>query len=238
MYFMRNSLLTLFLLHFVILSFCQSTGYGIKEYNQSIKKGLASEAKEICDINPNFPALWIKEYISVELSVTCEGEILKAEGVDQNFTEEQQRILKMSETGTDIAVNVKYYPDNNLPEEAKEIDFAYSIVPDIDAVYQDGEEIMQQYFKENAVDRIFEVTDKDVHKVIVSFDITQKGDVINPKVSQRSHSQDVDDIVLDAVKNMSKWIPARNADGTIVEQSREFIITREMCSNPALYVYE
>jgi TonB family protein len=235
---MKNSLLTLMLLHFVILSFCQSTGYGIKEYDRPIKKELTSEVKEICDINPNFPATWVKEYISVEVSVMCDGEILKAEGVNENFTEEQKRIIKMGETGTDIVVVVKYYPDNNLAQEAKEIDFAYTIVPDIDAVYESGEEVMQQYFKENAVDRIFEATDKDVHKIIVSFDISESGDVINPLVSQRSHSSDVDEIVLSAVKNMSKWIPARNADGTIVDQSREFIITREMCSNRTLYVYE
>ena len=235
---MKNTLLTLMLLHFGLISFCQGTGYGIKEYDRSIKKELISEVKEICDINPNFPAAWIKEYISVEVSVTCDGEILKAQGVNQNFTEEQQRIIKMGETGSDIVVVVKYYPDNNLTKEVKEIDFAYTIVPDIYAVYQGGEEVMQQYFKKNAVDRIFEVTNKDVHKVIVSFDITENGDVINSTVSQRSHSSDVDEIVLSAVKNMSKWIPARNADGTNVSQSREFIITREMCSNPTLYVYE
>ena len=162
---MRNSLLTLMLLHFVLLSFSQNTGYGIRQYSPSIKKGSASEAKVICDINPNFPATWIKEYISVELSVTCEGETLTAKGVDNNFNEEQLRILKMAETGTDIMVVVKYYPDNNLPKEVKEVDFTYRIVPDIDAVYIGGEVLMQQYLKENAVDRIFEVTDKDVHKV-------------------------------------------------------------------------
>ena len=235
---MRNSLLTLMLLHFVLLSFSQNTGYGIRQYSPSIKKGSANEAKVICDINPNFPATWIKEYISVELSVTCEGETLTAKGVDNNFNEEQLRILKMAETGTDIMVVVKYYPDNNLPKEVKEVDFTYRIVPDIDAVYIGGEVLMQQYLKENAVDRIFEVTDKDVHKVIVNFDIAENGEVTNSKILQRSHSQDVDEIVLKTIKNMSKWIPARNADGTIVSQSLQFIITREMCSNPTLYVYE
>lgn len=233
---MRNTILLLTLLHFTLFSFSQEIGYGVTPYPQSIKKSKTSEAKVISDINPRFPTTWIKEYISVELSVTCNGETLTAEGVDATLNKRQQDILKMGETGTDIVVSIKYYPNNNLPKEIKEMSFTFNIAPDHDAQFIGGEMILQQYFKENVINQLSEISNKELHQAKVRFNINQNGKVYNAKILEKSHSRKIDQLLLTTIDNMPIWTPAKNNDGTIVGQAFEFIVTKDQCIYKELFV--
>lgn len=226
---MKNSILTLVLLHFALFSFSQELGYGILPYSRVIKKEKISDIKELSDINPRFPASWIREYVSVNLSVIQNGRILTAEGTGFELNKAQLQILKMGETGADISVAINYYPNNNLPKEVKEMDFTFAIAPDIDAQFQGGKAELQAYLKENAIDRLPEMSEIELHQAKISFTISQNGDVTNAKVLERSHSEKIDGLLLSTIKNMPKWIPAKNADGTNVSQNFEFVVTKDLC---------
>lgn len=227
---MKKTILTLALLHFALFSFSQELGYGVLPYSRTIKKEKASVAKVLSDINPRFPASWIREYVSVSLSVSQNGQVLKADGRGFELNKEQQQILKIGETGADINVAIKYYPNNTLPKEVKDMDFTFTIAPDIDAQFQDGKAVIQQYLKENAIDRLSEMSDIELHQAKVSFNINQNGDVTNAKIFERSHSAEIDGLLLTAINNMPKWLPAKNADGTLVSQAFEFIVTKDLCT--------
>ncbi len=226
---MKNSILTLVLLHFALFSFSQELGFGILPYSRTIKKEKVPEVKVLSDINPRFPASWMREYVSVNLSVIQNGHVLTAEGTGFELNKAQQQILKMGETGADISVAIKYYPNNNLPKEVKDMDFTFTIAPDIDATFQGGKAQIQQYLKENAIDRLPEMSNTELHQAKVSFNIAQNGDVTNAQVLERSHSEKIDELLLTTIKNMPKWIPAKNANGTDVSQSFEFVVTKDLC---------
>lgn len=233
---MKNAILVLFLLHICVFGFSQQTGYGVLSYSQSIKKQKVESAKVISDINPRFKASWIKEYISVTLSVSCGSETLTAEGTGFTLNEEQQRILKIGDTGTDIVFAIKYYPNNNLPKAVKNMNFSFLIAPDIDAKFEGGETVMKKYLKENAIDRLSKISETEIHQIKISFNVAKDGRVTNVKVLQRSHSDKIDALLLATIRKMPKWIPAKNADGTVVSQTLEFVVSRDLCTYTGLFV--
>jgi len=229
MFEIRNILLTLVLCHFALLSISQEIVFGIVPCGQSIQKQKASAARLIMDINPNFPTSWIKEYVSVDLSVTSNGQILKAKGSGFQLNSEQQHILKQADTGSDIQVAIKYYPENNLPKEVKEMNFTFLIAPDVDAEFPGGRQSMKAYLQKNIIDQLSNISSSEVHEAKVSFVITENGEVSNVKTLARSHSAKIDALLIRTLADMPKWTPAQIVDGTIVSQNFEFIVTRDLC---------
>ena len=76
---MKNSVITLLLIHFVLFGFSQNIGYDVRgTYMRPIVKENLNEAKTVSDINPGYPSSWISHYISVEVLATCNGIVMKA----------------------------------------------------------------------------------------------------------------------------------------------------------------
>ena len=232
---MRNSILVLFLLHLAFSGFSQGLVYGILPISQTIKSAEINEVKTISDMNPVFPSSWIREYVLVDLSINCNGEIFTASGSDSTLNKDQLDILSMASTRSDIMVAIQYYPNNDLPKELKEMDFIISIAPDINAEYQEGSEQMHKYLKKNVIDRLSVVSDMEIHEAIMRFDVSANGEIQKAKIVHKSHSDEIDQLLLNAIRKMTKWNPAKNNDGTLVSQAFEFIVTRDACANSGLY---
>jgi len=182
------------------------------------------QAETIADLNPYYKPSWVKEYIAIRIEAYHNGSLKKAIGEGEILTLSQKAIMRGADVGTDISVVVDYIPDNNLKiNEAKQIDFTFTIDPENMAQYEGGDEALNLYLQEQVMDKIPEGVFIDYILAIVKFTISEDGDAIDAHVFESSKNEIIDKLLLDAICNMPEWLPAEYDSGTKVRQ--EFALT-------------
>jgi hypothetical protein len=194
----------------------------------SITKERVSEAQTLVDLDANYQSSWIKEYILVEVLTSYEGKILKAAGKNDTLTQEQKDIMNLADAGTDIRVEVQYIPENSLVQnDPKKLDFAFTVEPESEAKYAEGPQQLKQYLKDQAIDKIPKGSFKELDLAAIKFTINEYGQVsdayVFDPVYQASGKERINELLLEAIRNMPDWKPAEYADGTRVKQ--EFVLT-------------
>ena len=194
----------------------------------SITKEKLKEVQTLVDLNPHYKPSWIREYISVEILTSYKGSIRKAVNKKNTLSQEQKDNINMADTNTDILVKVQYIPENTLTQnDIKEINFTFTVDPESEAEYIGGQQQLRQYLQKKAIDKIPDGSFKNYDLTIVKFIIDEEGKIINAHifdpVFQASKNEKVNEILLEAIRNMPCWEPAEYANGTKVKQ--EFVLT-------------
>lgn len=223
---MKSTIITLCLLSFALLGFSQDTNIGFAvrgNYKYPIQKEVLDKAKTMTDINPGYPYSWVTGYISAEILATCNGIIQKAVSANDTLNHEQMALLKMADLFTDIEIEVRYNPKQSGKEEdMKKVKFSYTLIPEIEAQYSGGQELLQQYLQENVMNEISDSYKKNLEQATVSFVINEEGKVTNARISDTSEDEKIDQLLLDVINKMPKWNPARNWNGEKVTQEFRF----------------
>lgn len=130
----------------------------------------------------------------------------------------------MADAGTNIAVKVRYIPENTLKHnDIKELDFSFTVDPENEAQYVGGQEQLQQYLKLTAIDKIPLTRFEKSTLAAVKFTLDEEGNVIDAHVFQSSKDAETDALLLAAIRNMPSWKPAEYANGLKVKQ--DFVLT-------------
>lgn len=244
---MKNNILTLLLLHLAVLGFAQNslTNNFTYEVNRvhppfSTSKEKLSEIKSIVDLNKHYKSSWIKEFVSVEVVATSQGETRKAGSKNDTFTKEQKDLMKMADEGTDIAVKVRYFPDNTLSQnDVKEFDFTFMVNPENEAQYINGQQKLRQYIKEEVIDKIPAGTFEGYDLSTVKFTVDEAGEIVDAHVYYwPSKNKEIDNLLLESVCKMPTWKPAAYKNGLKIKQ--EFVVTignHENCVLNTLNIY-
>ncbi len=189
----------------------------------SITKEKLTTAQTLIDLDENYKSSWIREYILVEVFTSHKGRIRKAVSKNEILSQEQKDIMNVADVGTDISVKVQYIPNNTLSHnDIKEINFTFIVNPENEAKYTGGQEQLNQYLEENAIDKIPYDSFNELDLAAVKFAINQKGQVIDAHVLETSKNEETDELLLKVISNMSDWKPAEYSNGTRVKQ--EFIL--------------
>lgn len=191
----------------------------------SITTEKLNQAETLLDLNKRYQTSWVEKYISVEVLTTYKGKLRKVISKNDKLTTEQKNSMKTADTGTDISVKVQYMPKNTLTEnEPKEINFTFSVNPDNQAKYAKGEKELNQYLKEQAIDKIPKSIFKEYQLTAVKFTIDEKGKVTNAHIFESSKDEAIDKLLVETIQNMSSWKPASYANGVKVKQDFVFTI--------------
>ena len=191
----------------------------------SISRSTLNNADSIGHLNRFYKTSWIKEFLQVEIQSTHHGIVQSAFAKNDKLTAQQKKLMQTADYGTEIIIKVDYIPENNLKHnDPKEIKFKFLVDPESSAEFYGGNEALQAYLKENAINRIPIETFKDYLLAIVQFTINEDGEVENPYVFQSSNVDWVDDILLKATKSMPCWKPATYANGTTSKQKFAFYL--------------
>ena len=203
--------------------------------NISITKEKLNEAhtlkdldKEANDLYLYYKTSWIREYISIEILTSYKGKIRKTVSENDILSQEQKDIMNMADAGTDISVKVQYIPENTLTHnDIKEIDFIITIDPENEAEYIGGQQKLNQYLKENAIDKIPDGSFKNYDLTAIKFAINEDGQIIDAhifdSVYQTYKNEKINDLLLETIRNMPCWTPAEYSNGIKVKQ--EFVLT-------------
>ena len=233
MKYILNSLIAILFLNFTFVNQSVSQEYTDNPMSYdvyrvypaiSFSKDEFSKAKSIIDINDRFKPEWVKKYVSVKITAMKNGKSVNAFGKTEELTQDQIQLINSADLNTEIAVSVKYFPDNNLSHnDVQEERFNFYLDPEVDAIYSGTKDEMLQNIKKNAIDKIPSDAFGQYQLSAVTFTVNEKGQIVDVNVLLPTESETIDKLLFDAVCNMGQWTPAEYADGTKVKQ--EYVLT-------------
>ena len=229
---MKKIIIAPLLLLLIVTGYSQNLSYEVHgNYVHSVKKEILSKANSISDIIPYYPAWWIEGYISVEISATSDGKTVMAPGTNETLSIEQINLLNAADLGTDIVIAIEYKYRNPVTDniDIGRSNYSASVVPEIEAEYPGGKQLMTQYLKDNAIDKISETTSKQLQQAIVRFIVNEEGGIANVQMSKSSGDPETDKLLIEVINKMPKWRPAEDSKGIKVKQEFEFSVETSGC---------
>lgn len=227
--FMRTGLITLTLLLLFIMGFSQNT-FDNKTCKrvQPVKNEKIQEARLMSEIMSDYPKDFYNtliDYVSIDISASCNGKAMLSHNTSDTLSTEQKNILNTADLGTDIALFIKFkYKDpanDNLGTggKIKEMSFVTMVVPEIEAQYPGGIDQAKAYLKDYVIAKIKDenATEKIMLADLV-FLVNEEGKATEVKLLRSSTDTKIDQLLLEAVNNMPKWKPGANAKGMNVKQ--------------------
>lgn len=194
----------------------------------SISREKLNEAHSISDLNSSYKSSWIRKFISVEISASHNGKIIKSQYTNDALSQEQKDLISKADAGTDISVRINYIPQNTLSHnDPKEFNFRFSLHPDTEASYVGGQQKLKSYLKNKAIDKISAARFYDINQynlVAIKFTIDEAGQIVNTNIFQSSKDEKIDELLLDAICSMPLWKPAEYSNGIKVQQELVFTV--------------
>jgi TonB family protein len=228
----KNLIITLFLIFCFFSSIAQDLYCDIHGfYKRSIKKAKLEHANSISDYIDGYATNWIKDYKSVEIMTTVNGKTKKATGSNETLNSEQKNLLISADAASDIITNVHYNYINSVTGKVQDkmISITLTLVPDVEASYTEGDQKMKKYLKANVLDKLQGLNTEDIQDSQAMFTINEEGEIINAKVIKSTGDSGIDLIMLNALRNMSKWKPAENSNGIKVRQDFKLSLGKDGC---------
>ena len=223
---MKNVIIIFAVLLCTVSGFSQVLDYQVKgKYTRGVSQEKLELARSMSDLRAGYPSSWINEYVSTEIAVKKDGRISIARGSNETLSAEQQNLLQTAEVGSDIEVNVGYIYQNPVTgfPDIRKMHFVETVVPEVEAQFPGGYEDLRTYVDKNAIDKIADrLSDDKMPFVLITFTVTEKGEISNAQIVQSSKDPEVDRVLLKAINRMPSWKPAENAVGIKIRQEFEF----------------
>jgi TonB family protein len=230
-FIMKTTLLTLFLSSLLFTNFAQELSYEIHgKYKRPVSAEKLNDAKSISDLIVDYPANWVTDYVSVEISATNDGKTLKATSPDATLTAAQKNIMNTAKLGTEMTINVLYKYKNTITANIEDhlMNVVMTVIPAIEAEFVGGKEALNNYLKENG-NNFSETTAMQYQAGIVRFNVNEEGEIADVEIAKTSGDLKTDKLLLDIINKMPKWKPAQNSKGVKVKQAFVFSVGRAGC---------
>ncbi len=190
----------------------------------SIQENKLAEINTLQDLDKRYPASWVKEYFSVEISAFKNGTKLKALGNNDVLTQEQKELIQTADRNRDIAISITYLPNNSLKNNtAKQYDFEVTVMPVKNASYTEGAEQRAQYLRNNCIVNIDAGSFTGYDLTAIKFTVTEQGHIKDIKVAMPSKDAKIDEMLVAAISKMPTWKPAEFSNGLKIKQ--DFVLT-------------
>ena len=190
----------------------------------SIQENKLAEINTLQDLDKRYPASWVKEYFSVEISAFKNGTKLKALGNNDVLTQEQKELIQTADRNRDIAISITYLPNNSLKNNTeKQYDFDVTVMPVKNASYAEGAEQLTQYLRNNCIVNIDAGSFTGYDLTAIKFTVTEQGYIKDIKVAMPSKDAKVDEMLVAAISKMPTWKPAEFSNGLKIKQ--DFVLT-------------
>lgn len=166
---------------------------------------------------------WIQTLISIEISACINGQNQTVSNNTTSLSPAQKELLINADNDSKIDVTIHYMPNNNLSNNQPQvIELSFVIAPQKTAQFPGGMTALELYFEENVINHIPCNNLEEYDIAIVEFTVDTKGNIINAQVAGQTYNasqyQNINNILLTAVKNMPQWQAAQYADGSATAQ--------------------
>ena len=190
-----------------------------------MKKGDLDKAKSINDFLDEKQIERIVSIKSVRILLIEDGEQVDTgiTGYSEELTTAQLRFLQSANYSTNFVIRADFLEKN---EETGIIGDGYTtphktIVPEKQAVYQDGKKAIMEYLKESSKeirDRVNVQADK-LQPAKLFFTVTKNGTIENIHLDRTSNYPLIDETMIELISTApGEWVPAENTKGEKVDQ--------------------
>ncbi|MES2560489.1 MAG: energy transducer TonB [Bacteroidota bacterium] len=242
---MKTILFIPLMLLFIIPCFAQQAGYVYTgRSNPSVNKEKLTAAVFIDDVAPD---LWkhiilpakgrfeldqrtktqgyyayqtLIDYVSVTISTDSKGSKQSAQSKDAKLTAEQKSLLSTVQHGADITIDITFnYKIASSDSNAIKGFLRVTAVPEQEAVFPGGNKQLTAYIQEHIFNRLTQpgVLEK-IQRSVLRLTVNEDGHLSDIKLTGRGLDKETTQLVLDAIRNMPRWLPASNAKGVKVKQ--------------------
>lgn len=214
--------------------------------NTSVKKSQLESAEFLHDIVPN---LWqtivlpafeygeieqrmktqgyysintIIDYVSVEISITSKGKKTVFRSANTKLTLDQKTALKTidQESDIDIALYYKYKVKRNDYDEPIKGTLTVTVVPEKEATYPGGYDAFVAYLEKTVFAKLdIKSVEGKLQMVVITFSVNENGLVTEVKMRNSSTDSKIDNMLLEALRGMPIWRPAKDENGRNVKQT-------------------
>jgi TonB family protein len=222
---MKKAILLVFMTLFAV-GFSQPLQFTVRgAYAFGANSEALREVRFMHQMIPFYTGSGVMKYLSTEVSAGCNGKELKATGRGDTLTAEQREVISQAEPGTDIVITIKYTFNNKIvpDKQAYTIQHVITVLPEVTASFASYKEMLQ-YLKLNTIDKLCDPNCKKFPFATVRFTVNENGDVIGVRIGETSADPKVDEVLIEAIRNMPKWKPAQNSKGKKVKQEFQFSI--------------
>ncbi len=206
--------------------------YSVKgKHKRTITKKKIKEAHSVGDLITYYPSSWIVNYKSVKIGIIKNGKEIKELGKNNVFTEKQIKLINSVNISDVVKIKVDYKTKNSVTEELENSEMIINmvVVPEVEAAFDGGYDKMITYLRRNTSMNIQACNFQVNNGAVVCFAIDENGKAINVNVKETSGNYEVDKELINLIKTMPTWKPAKNIKGEAVIQEFEFIIRDGMC---------
>jgi len=212
------------------------------KYVKPVTKDDITKATLLRDFIKGYPVNWITDYVSVNITLTGNGNITTSAGLNEMLTDEQKEILSGIQIGNEITIDVAYtylHPVKGIKENGN-IHTTLTVAPHKHAVFMGAQQqfkaaesnednSLKSYLWENGINKVKENIPSLFQKGSVTFTVNESGKICNVKTAVSSGSDSMDKILIDSINNMPDWLPAENANGEKVKHDFELVVGLSGC---------
>ena len=185
----------------------------------SMDKEELANINTIHDINDFFKSEWVRSFNEVVYTVYQNGSKKQLKKPDGNMDAEVFEFISSTDNGFGVRVDIQYIPENSLKDNGPKRDnFSFVINPEKEAAFPGGKTALRKYLDEQVLAHVSKDILPGYSLAAAKFTVSAQGEIQNIKIVESSKDQATDDLILNAIKNMPKWIPAEYADKTKVAQ--------------------
>jgi len=201
------------------------------KHNIPVLKENLIKANTMADLSNGYPASWISEYVSSEVSTMSNGARMTAIGKNDFLNAEQKSILQNIDHGNDVEISIKYKLKTAATdlETIRHMNFVVTAMPNSEAEFPGGQSKLTQYFEEMAMNKIKPIYPDQNKMTKAKFTINKQGLPIGFKILNSSGNVEIDNLLLKTIQEMPKWKPALDLKGETQNQDFLVIVGQNGC---------
>lgn len=202
--------------------------YGVDARFEAVKKEDVHKATTIYDFFNTGENQQLEHINSVEIVIIKDNQQSRVReyGTDAQLTVAQIELLKATDYFSHFTIRTEFKAKNEKTGKLEERFFGphITVVPEKQAIYNDGKEALINYLKINSKENMNVIKGDNLGAIKLSFIVTKNGAVTNVKHDAMTTGYpSIDERFITLIQNIpGKWTPAENTKGGKIDQELVF----------------
>ncbi|MEM6800902.1 MAG: hypothetical protein AAF696_05830 [Bacteroidota bacterium] len=201
-------------------------------FTNRLSRERVREATSILELIPEKTMKLVKTIQNVKVAILKGEDEISELGDSNELTQAQKKLLQRVQYSDNILLYADYKQEIVGSEDLANNYFSYyiSIVPEQEAEYEAGMEVLLNYLITNSEEERKAVSLKEVKSGRIDFRVNKAGKIDQVKLDSSSAYDELDGKMLDLIKNMpGKWKTAKNSKGEKIGQEFVFFFGSRAC---------